>query len=167
MKEAVIKLLETRGVDLPAIAEIVFELQKPYRPDLSFEECLESVEAVLGKREVQFNILTGIALDEAAENGQLKEPLLSIIRTDCPLYGIDEVLAIGIANIYGSIGITSFGYLDKEKTGIIHRINREQQEGKQVNTFLDDLVAGIAAAASARIAHQGLAPGKKNDGTAK
>lgn len=152
MKEHVVRALEARGVTVGEIAEIVYTLQKPYVPSLELEACYESVEAVLEKREAQHALLTGLALDQLAERGDLPEPLLDIVRRDEPLYGVDEILALAITNIYGSVGLTSFGYLDKMKLGVIGRLNGHQ--GGQVNTFLDDLVAGIAAAAAARIAHQ-------------
>lgn len=144
--------LERRGVSLAAIAELVYELQKPYLPHLTLAACRESVARVLEKREVQNAIFTGLSLDELAEAGLLGEPLASMLREDDGLYGIDEVLALSIVNIYGSIGLTNFGYLDKVKSGIIGTIN--SSKGPQVNTFLDDLVAAIAAAAAARLAHQ-------------
>ncbi|GAB6875517.1 phosphatidylglycerophosphatase A family protein [Thermaerobacter litoralis] len=148
----VIRRLERRGVTLRDIAEIVLAIQAKYVPGITLEQCLASVEAVIAKREVQHALLTGIALDEAAEQGLLEEPLLSILRTDEPLYGVDEVLALAITNVYGSIGLTNFGYLDKVKLGVIERLNNEKAQGR-VQTFLDDLVAGVAAAAAARIAH--------------
>jgi phosphatidylglycerophosphatase A len=151
MKELVINLLKQRGVKVKEIAEIAYELQAPYNPGLTLEECVISVEKVFEKREVQYTILTGVTLDKLAEEGAIEEPLANIIKTDDPLYGIDESLAMTIANIYGTIGITSFGYLDKEKTGLIKRLDSSQE---RVNTFLDDIVAGIASAASARLAHQ-------------
>ena len=64
---------------------------------------------------------------------------------------IDEIIPLSIVNIYGTIGLTNYGYLDKEKVGIIKEL--DNKEGKRVNTFLDDLVAAIAAAAASRIAH--------------
>ncbi len=146
------RLLEARGVSLRDIAEIVYELQKPHWPDLTLARCQASVEAVLAKREAQFAILTGVALDMLAEQGRLPQPLGDVVRRDEGLYGVDEILALAITNIYGSIGLTSFGYLDKRKVGIIGHLN-EHRHGA-VHTFLDDLVAGIAAAASARLAHQ-------------
>ncbi len=82
----------------------------------------------------------------------LPQPLQSILEEDEGLYGIDEILALSITNIYGSIGFTNFGYLDKSKIGIIKELNNKSN-GK-VNTFLDDLVAALAAAAASRIAHQ-------------
>ncbi|GIM47107.1 phosphatidylglycerophosphatase A [Collibacillus ludicampi] len=147
----VVQLLESRGVKVDDIVDIVYTLQKPYHPDLKQEECQISVMRVLAKREVQHALYTGIALDELAEKNLLPEPLQSIMNSDEPLYGVDEILALGITNVYGSIGLTSFGYLDKEKLGILKRLN---VKGSGIHVFLDDLVAGIAAAASARIAHR-------------
>lgn len=53
--------------------------------------------------------------------------------------------------MYGSIGFTNFGYIDKVKPGILKELN-EPREGV-VHTFLDDIVGAIAAAASSRLAH--------------
>lgn len=147
---AIEKWLAARGVTVEDVAEIVFTLQSPYNPDLRIEECRESVRAVLEKREVQYVLYTGIALDELAERKLLPEPLQSIMERDESLYGVDETLALGITNVYGMIGLTSFGYLDKMKPGIIRKLN---VKGEKIHVFLDDLVAGLAAAASARIAH--------------
>lgn len=154
MKELVICKLEERGVSIGQIADIVYELQSVYFPELTFEDCEESVLVVLKKREVQHALLTGLALDCLAEKGLLEEPLLGIIQKDEPLYGIDEILALAITNVYGSIGLTSFGYLDKIKLGIIGDLNDGKLEF--VNTFADDLVAAVAAAACARIAHSSM-----------
>lgn len=152
LMEKVKGLLLNRGVGLEDIAVIVYRLQYPYNPALSMAECLESVEMVLKKREVLYTLLTGITLDLLAERGDLEEPLGEIIREDEPLYGVDETLAMAIASIYGTIGFTSFGYLDKKKVGIIAQLN--DKKNGMVHTFLDDLVAGLASAASARLAHK-------------
>ncbi|GFN33834.1 phosphatidylglycerophosphatase A family protein [Paenibacillus xylaniclasticus] len=143
--------LQKRGVSVEDVAEIVYSLQRPYNADLTITQCEESVRAVLAKREVQYVLYTGIALDELAERRLLPEPLQAIMETDESLYGVDETLALGITNVYGMIGLTSFGYLDKVKPGIIRQLNLK---GERIHVFLDDLVAGLAAAASARIAHQ-------------
>lgn len=144
-------MLAERGVTLRQVAEIVHKLQLPYNDELTVEECEESVMAVLSKREVQYTLYTGIALDVLAEKGLLPQPLQEIMENDESLYGVDETLALGIVHVYGMIGLTSFGYLDKEKTGVIRALNNHSSE---IHVFLDDLVAGLAAAASARIAHQ-------------
>lgn len=144
-------MLSRRGVSVGSIADIVFKLQQRYHPKLTMQQCEESVRAVLGKREVQYTLFTGIALDELAEKKLLPEPLQSILENDEPLYGVDETMALGVTSIYGMIGLTSFGYLDKEKIGVIEILN---EQSDRIHVFLDDLVAGIAAAASSRIAHR-------------
>lgn len=152
-EQPIIQLLRKRGVQVEQIADIVLTLQRPYNSSLTIEECIESVLAVLGKREVQYTLYTGIALDELAEKKLLPQPIQSIMEADEPLYGVDETLALGIVHVYGMIGLTSFGYLDKEKIGIIRDLN---DDPVSIHVFLDDLVAALAAAASARIAHQNL-----------
>lgn len=147
----IVQVLNKRGVTVEQIADIVFKLQRPYNDQLQWEDCVESVYAVLSKREVQYTLLTGIALDEMAERGMLPQPLQAIMEADESLYGVDETLALGIVHVYGMIGLTSFGYLDKEKPGVIRELNDDK---RSVHVFLDDLVAGLAAAASARIAHK-------------
>lgn len=144
--------LKERGVTMEDIAELVLFLQKKYYPDLTIDECKENIEHVLRKREVQNAIITGIQLDMLAEKGLLDDPLQSIIATDESLYGIDETLALAIINVYGSIGFTNYGYIDKEKPGILQYLN-DKSHGK-VHTFLDDIVGAIAAAASSRLAHR-------------
>jgi phosphatidylglycerophosphatase A len=143
--------MKNRGVTPNDIAELVYYLQSKYHENLDIEECLSNVERVLAKREVQNAILTGIHLDVLAEQGKLEEPLQTILATDEGLYGIDEVLALSIVNVYGSIGFTNYGYIDKQKPGILGYLN-DKSTGK-CHTFLDDIVGAIAAAASSRLAH--------------
>lgn len=149
--ERTLQLLTERGVTIPAIAEIVYEMQSPYNKELTMAECIESVEKVLQKREVQHAILVGIELDKLAEQGMLSEPLQTIVETDEGLFGVDETLALGAVLGYGSIAVTTFGHLDKNKVGIIKQLDTKR--GKGVHTFLDDLVASVAASASSRLAH--------------
>ena len=146
------KWLSERGVKIEDIAELVMYLQNDYHENLQMEECIFNVERVLSKREVQNAILTGIQFDILAEKKLLAEPLQSIIETDEGLYGVDETLALSIVNVYGSIGFTNYGYVDKKKPGILKELN-DKSTGK-VNTFLDDIVGAIAAAASSRLAHR-------------
>ncbi len=109
---------------------------------------------------MQNAILTGIELDVLAEQKKLSEPLQTMLEIDESLYGVDEVLAFSIVNIYGSIGFTNYGYIDKEKPGILKRLN-DKSTG-ECHTFLDDIVGAISAAASSRLAH---ARGTQNKGT--
>lgn len=144
--------LERRGVSVEEIAEIVFQMQAPYNKGLELAHCVESVESVLLKREMQHALLVGIELDELAEQGKLSRPLQQIIDSDEGLFGVDEMIGLGAVLTYGSIAVTTFGHLDKNKIGIIRKL--DTKAGGQVHTFLDDLVASIAASASARIAHR-------------
>jgi len=57
-----------------------------------------------------------------------------------------------MANIYGTIGVTNYGYVDKVKEGIIKQLDTDKSG--VVNTFIDDVVGAIAAAVAAKIAHK-------------
>ena len=151
MKQEVIQSLQERGIYLETMAELVYELQKKYLPSLTFEEAIHSLDRVLSKREVQYAVLTGLALDKLAEQGQIDGALGKAIQTDEPLFGIDEVLGLSIATIYGSVGATNFGYLDKIKPGLIGTLDTSSEA---VHTFADDLVCAIVAAAAARLVHR-------------
>ena len=145
------ELLHKRGVSIDDIADLVLFLQKDYYPGLTKDVCIEQIEKVLSKREIQNAILTGIQLDMLAEQKQLIEPLQTMIFNDEGLYGIDEIVALSIVNVYGSIGFTNYGYIDKLKPGILEKLNSKTDH--QNHTFLDDIVGAIAAAASSRLAH--------------
>ncbi|GAA2899503.1 phosphatidylglycerophosphatase A [Enterococcus pseudoavium] len=150
------ELLTERGVTIRDIADLVFFLQKDYIDKLSIDVCIDSVNRVLTKREVHNAIITGIELDKLAEQKKLDFPLQDIIEEDEGLYGIDEIMALSIVNVYGSIGFTNYGYIDKVKPGILKKLNKH--DDGQVHTFLDDLVGAIAASAASRLAHEN--PGK-------
>ena len=138
-------------MELTDIAELVMFLQQSYVQDLTIEICLEHVNAVLKKREVQNAIITGIQLDILAEQNLLMQPLQDIIAEDEGLYGIDEIMALSIVNVYGSIGFTNFGYIDKVKPGILKKLN--DHNSGEIHTFLDDIIGAIAASAASRLAH--------------
>ncbi len=144
--------LADRGVTIEHIAELVYYLQSKYHPNLQMDECIYNVNRVIAKREVQNALFTGIQLDMLAEKGLLQEPLQSFIAKDEGLYGVDEILALSIVNVYGSIGFTNYGYIDKQKPGILKQLN--DKSSSYCHTFLDDIVGAIAAAASSRLAHR-------------
>ncbi len=151
VEQAARNALKERGVEIQHIADLVYELQKQYSPNLKMEDCYESADAVLCKREIQHAILVGIELDKLAEKKMLSEPLQSLVASDEGLFGVDETIALGSVFGFGSIAVTTFGYLDKEKIGIIKELDSRKHE---THTFLDDLVASITASASARLAHR-------------
>ncbi len=151
MYDKCVKLLEDRGVTLEDIVDLVHYLQGKYHPEIGHDEMLETIQGVIGKREVQHAILTGILIDQVAESDFDMDPeLRETLMEDYSLYGIDEVLAYGICNLYGSIALTNYGFIDREKPGILAKIN---EHGTQCNVFLDDIVGAIAASAASKIAH--------------
>lgn len=152
LKQITIKKLKERNVQLKDLAPIVLKLQQPFNPNITIKECEQCIESVLEKREVQHAILTGIDIDETVEKKKKKNSIHKIIQEDNSLYGIDEILALSIVNIYGSIALTTFGYLDKVKPGIIKQIDKPKNKNT-CNTFLDDIVCAIIAAAASKIAH--------------
>lgn len=151
LDQKVMELIAQRGVSLKEIAELTLYLQKDHLPGLTIEECERTILEVVQKREVQNAILTGIQIDIMAEKNQLLGPLQAMIEQDEGLYGIDEIIAVAILNVYGSIGLTNYGYIDKLKPGVLKRLN-EKHKG-QIHTFLDDLVGALAAAGAAKLAH--------------
>lgn len=152
VEKAARTLLIERGVTIEDIAEIVYEMQKPYNNELTMEDCIESVDKVLSKREIQHAILVGVELDKLAEKGQLSEPLQTIVESDEGLFGVDETIGLGAVFGYGSIAVTTYGHLDKQKIGIIKQLDTKKGHG--VHTFLDDIVSSIAANAAGRLAHR-------------
>ena len=150
--ELAINKLKERGVSLHDIAEITFKIQQNYQ-NVTIEDCLENVNEVISKSETIYTILTGIAIDEAVEKKYFDPEINHVINTDEGLYGLDEILALSIVNMNGSIALTNFGYLDKTKLGIIGKLDKLGKENDACHTFLDDIVCAIAASAASRIAH--------------
>ena len=103
------------------------------------------------KRELLNSAMVALELDRLTEEGKVDEPLAGIIRNDAGVFGVDETLALQIANIYGTIGTTNFGYFDRVKSGIIAKFDHDKVH---VNTFVDDILAAIVAAVCGKIAHQ-------------
>lgn len=147
----VVQRLQDRGVNLDDLAQIVYDTQKKFEPELTLEFCQTALVDALHKRELLNNAMVALELDRLTQEGKVEEPLASIIKNDVGVFGVDETLALQIANIYGTIGTTNFGFFDREKNGIIARFDRD---GIHVNTFIDDLLAAIVAAVCGKIAHQ-------------
>lgn len=151
MKKHILSLFEERGINISEVVSLIYDTQISYCPNLTLEECESALEAVLSKREVQYAILTGLGLDKLAEEKLLPKYLQEAVYTDEPLFGIDEVLGLSIANLYGTIGQTNFGYLDKAKLGLIKKLDTTPNK---VNTFADDLVCALVGACAARLVHR-------------
>lgn len=154
LRTIAINKLKKRGVDINSLAKLIYDMQIKYNPKITIKDCKKAINGILNKREVIHTILTGISIDECIENKVFDKNLYKIINEDNNLYGIDEVLALSIVNIYGSIAFTSFGYLDKTKPGIIGILDKKGKEKDCCNTFLDDIVCAIVSAGCGKIAHK-------------
>lgn len=152
LRNMTIEKLRERGIEVDEMAAMVLELQKKYNDKITIDDCIESLMKVLAKREVDHAVLTGLAIDEMANKKLLPEPIQDLVETDEGLFGVDEILVLGITNVFGSIGLTNFGYLDKKKPGLIGELDSRKNKD-EVTTFADDIVAAIIAAAAAHIAH--------------
>lgn len=147
-----LEMLNSRGVVLEDMVQLVLDLQKPYSPSLRYEDCEKHVLAVLRKEQTFHTIELSLKLDKGVENGDFGEQFTHIVGQDEGLYGVDESLAMSISNSYGLIAVTNFGFLDKSKPGVIGVLDSDHENGR-CNTFIDDTVCGIVSAACARLAH--------------
>lgn len=143
--------LRNRGITQRKIAEIVRDMTNEFVPKITLDECVATVVDVMHKRDYLSTAMIMLDLDRLAERGELSYPLEEIVSADAGVFGVDEDLAMSIATLYGPIGATNFGYLDRVKNGIIKEIDTD---GRHVNTFLDDLIGATVAAACGKISHQ-------------
>jgi phosphatidylglycerophosphatase A len=150
-----LQLLSTRGITLDDITEIVDSLQRPYNPQMDIRLVEENVIAVLRKKQTHHAIRIAVYIDAGVENNQFTAQYNHIVAQDEGLFGVDESVATAIPLCYGTIALTNFGYLDKQKPGIISDLDSHQKEGK-CHTFMDDIICGIASAACGRLAHNNL-----------
>lgn len=148
----VVGRLAALGVTIDDIADIAYQQQHKFGTiPLTQREYIPIVEHVMHKHELLNNVMVMLELDRLANEQQLESPLQQIIANDSAVFGVDETLALQIANLYGSIGVTNFGYVDYKKTGIIKHLDTNS---KRVNTFADDLVGAIAAAVCGKLVHE-------------
>lgn len=149
--EFVVTRLKERGVELDQLAQLVYDTQKVFEAELTLAECQKDLNDVMHKRELLNNAMVMLELDRLTEENKVAQPLREIIENDSGVFGVDETLALQIANIYGTIGATNFGYFDRVKSGIIQKFDTSPEH---VNTFIDDLLAAIVAATCGKIAHK-------------
>lgn len=148
-----IKTLQERTVSLQDIADVAFRQQAKWNPDISMQECVDSVEKILSLRDTFHILQLGAEIDRLTDEGQIRGPIYEILKTDLGMFGIDELFGLELAGMYGTIGKTNFGDIDVNKPLVIDRLNDEgKHEGGMCHTFLDDIVGAIAAAASTRVA---------------
>lgn len=146
------RLLE-RGVKIEDIAEIAYRQQGKYNPNLSMDDCVESVKKILSYRDIFHLVQLSIEIDRLTEEGVFRSPIQDIMKADLGMFGIDEIFGLNIASMYGTIGQTNFGDIDVNKPGIVKELNDGgKKDSGKCHTFLDDVVGALAAAASTRVA---------------
>lgn len=153
MLELNIKTLNERTVTVEEIAEVAYRQQSKWTDDISMKVCIDSVEKILSLRDTFHLLQLGAEIDRLTDEGLIREPILSVLKQDLGMFGIDELFGLELAGLYGTIGKTNFGDIDVNKPLVVDRLNGEgKEEGGLCHTFLDDIVGAIAAAASTRVA---------------
>jgi len=150
--EFVERELNKRDITSQDIAKMAYDVAYEFIPEAKLTEFEVATIDVLHKREVLNNAMVALDLDRLATEEKLSQPLQKIIENDAGVFGVDETLAVSIASIYGTIGVTNFGYLDRVKSGVIRKLDTEK-EGR-VNTFIDDLIGALVAAVAGKMAHK-------------
>lgn len=148
-----IEKLQQRGVELDDIAQIAFMQQSKWNPEISYQDCKDSVEKILSLRDVFHILQLGAEIDRLTEVKAFQGPIQEILASDLGMFGIDELFGLELSGMYGTIGKTNFGDIDVNKPGIVAKLNYDGKGDKPAcHTFLDDIVGAIAAAASTRVA---------------
>jgi len=157
MLDECLRVLESRGVNYLDIATIAFDQQSKYNDELNMEDCVDSVLKILSLRDVFHILLLGVEIDRMAEENMFKGPILDILNHDLGVFGVDEILGLAVAGLFGVIGQTNFGDIDVNKPGIVADLNDHGKgDSPKCHTMLDDIVGAIAAAASTRVAQMAM-----------
>ena len=139
------------NITLKDIASLAYKEQQCYYTDLTMAYAEKAVKSVLSKREVYFSLLVAYEIDHRAQQGNLHSPLQELVESDEGAFGVDETMAVSVAGLYGSIAVSNFGHLDKDKPDIIGKINKLQREQGIISTMIDDMVCAIVACAEGYI----------------
>ncbi len=149
-KEYAIKLLNEEEVTIEEMAKVAHDIQAKYTPKITIEETINAVNKVLEKTEVINTIIFAIEQDRMTREKKHIDPYIQeVLEQDDGLFGLDEVMALNICNLFGSIALTVYGWVDKEKWGIIKKLDEKPRH----NVFLDDVVGAIIASSVALLAH--------------
>lgn len=141
--------LHKRGITAYSIGEIAYEMQHDYLPDYEISDFAEQFSEVLKKREVLNLLAFAFELDNLANKRMFSEPIQNIIENDAGFWQIDEIVASSLAQLFGMLAITNYGYLDKNKVGIARRLDEEDS----ITVFSDDIVSALASAVIGRCGH--------------
>ncbi|XMB85689.1 phosphatidylglycerophosphatase A [Mycoplasmatota bacterium WC44] len=157
MMNECLRVLEARGVDYKDIAKIAYDQQSKYTDTINMEDCEDSVLKILSLRDVFHILILGAEIDRITEENGFDGPLQNILAHDLGVFGVDEILGLAVAGLFGVIGQTNFGDIDVNKPGIVKELNEHGKGDKlECHTMLDDIVGAIAAAASTRVAQMAM-----------
>ncbi len=147
-----LELLAERSVTIEDIAACVAFLHERYDETITKENCMAVAEEVLHDPDIQNALIIALELDILAESDGLRSSSIKeAMMSDAGLFGVDELIGLGMTINYGPIATTSFGYIDKLKPLKIGELNKTNDG--VCNTFIDDVVGAIAACASSLLAH--------------
>ena len=147
-----IELMTRRGISLEDCAECTYFLQAKYIKGLTMADCVRAVDEVMHDRDIQNAVIIALELDVLAEKGTIESKYIKeAMMKDDGLFGVDELIGLGMAFNYGPVALTSFGYIDKIKPGKIGELNSKKDS--VCNTFADDVIGAIASCAASRLAH--------------
>ena len=131
-----IEMLNSRGVNVDDIAKIAFRQQAKWNDQISYAECLESVEKILSLRDVFHILQLGGEIDRLTEDKAFKGPIQAILETDLGMFGIDELFGLELSGMYGTIGKTNFGDIDVNRSGSKKRSKNYRRTKIILNKYL-------------------------------
>jgi len=164
MMDINLEILKDRGIDYRDIAKIAFDQQSKYSDEINISDCEDSVLKILSYRDVFHILLLGAEIDRMAEKGLFEGPIQDILAYDLGLFGVDEILGLAVAGLFGIVGQTNFGDIDVNKPGIVNELNEHGKgDSPKCHTMMDDIVGAIAAAASTRVAQMAMEDAANKD----
>lgn len=152
--------LKKRNINSHTVGEAAYQLQHQYLPELTIADFGYQLNEILKKREVLNTLALGFEIDNLATEKKLSEPLQTIIENDLGIFGLDELLAMNISQLYGSLSVSNFGFADKIKVGIAKDLDTDESH---VRTFSDDLFSALVSAVIGRCGNGAKLDLKKSD----
>lgn len=142
--------LNKRNINEQTVGAAAYELQHEYLPDLTADDFGRELNNILSKREVLNILAMGLTIDNFAQNKQLPSPLQDIMENDAGVWQLDEMFAVSIAQLYGMLSVTNFGYADKTKVGWAASLDNSPDH---ITVFADDLFLALVSAVIGRCGH--------------
>ena len=142
--------LDKRNINEKTVGEAAYELQHEYLPHLTASDFGKELNNILAKREVLNILAMGFTIDNFAQKKQLPPPLQDIMENDAGVWQLDEMFAVSIAQLYGMLSVTNFGYADKAKVGWASSLDNSPDH---ITVFADDLFLALVSAVIGRCGH--------------